>query len=45
MLKIKIVILFILVIYGKGMAQNAFSLSGKLRLLAPLEIRVESLKG
>ena len=27
------------------MAQNAFSLSGKLRLLAPLEIRVESLKG
>ena len=40
-----IIILFILVTCGEGIAQNAFTLSGKLRLLNPLEIRVESLKG
>lgn len=40
-----IIILFILLICGESIAQNAFTLSGKLRLLNPLEIRVESLKG
>ena len=40
-----IIILVILVTCGEGIAQNAFTLSGKLRLLNPLEIRVESLKG
>lgn len=45
MLKVKLIILFILVTCGKGMAREAFSLSGKLRVLNPLEIRVETLNG
>lgn len=45
MFKIRLVVLFVFVTFGEVLAQKAFSLSGKLRVLNPLEIRLESLKG